>query len=206
MTAHDRRARYDMTGHNFPDDGSQWVTGANAGGLQCDGIDDYAEVTGGFGIAGTAPRTITAWIKSSEKPTASQTILAWGEPTAGKHWLLEVDANRRLRFSCGAGYALATRLIGDTQWHHIAVALDPLVRDDPHVSDIRLYVDARPQPVYEMAEADIDITETGNLRLGGPFDPNESQSFQGVLDDVRLYDAALFPANIRQIYTATRGE
>jgi hypothetical protein len=202
-TAHDQRGLHDMTLHNFPADGSQWAAGMSGGGLLCDGADDYAEVTGDFGISDKAPRTITAWIKSSEKPTTNQAILAWGEPAAGRHWLLEVDANRRLRFSCGGGYALATRLVGDTQWHHVAVALDPLVPEAPHVSDIRLYVDTRPQAVYEIAEAALDATESGTLRLGAPFDPNDSQPFPGVLDDVRLYNAALCPANIRQIYTAT---
>jgi hypothetical protein len=202
-TAHDQRGLHAMTLHNFPDDDSQWVAGMSGGGLQCDGIDDYVEVTGDLGITGKTPRTITAWIKSSEKPTTNQTILAWGEPGAGKHWLLEVDTDRRLRFSCGGGYALATRLVGDTQWHHIAVALDPLVRDDPHVSDIRLYVDARLQTVYEIAEAAVDTGENGGLRLGAPFDPNESQPFPGVLDDVRLYNVALSLTHIRQIYTAT---
>jgi hypothetical protein len=201
-TAHDARARADASLYNFPEDGSQWVAGVSAGGLQCDGTDDYAEAAGDFGIS-KIPRTVTAWVKSSEKPTASQTILAWGAPAAGQHWLLEVDAKRRLRFSCGAGYALATRLIGDTQWHHIAVALDPLVRDQPRMSDIRLYVDARPQPVYEMAEAALDATGGRTLHLGAPFDPSESQPFPGVLDDVRLYDTVLCPAHVRQIYMAT---
>ncbi len=205
-TAHDQRERHDMTLHNFPDDGSQWASGASSGGLQCDGIDDYAEVTDGFGMTGRTPRTLTAWVKSSEKPTASQAILSWGEPGAGRHWLLEVDANRRLRFSCGTGYALATRLVGDTQWHHIAVVLDPLVPDAPHISDIRLYVDARPQVVYEIAEGHVSTTASGSLRLGAAFDPNQSQPFRGVLDEVRLYDAALCPANIRQVYADTLSE
>jgi hypothetical protein len=150
----------------------------------------------------SGPRTITAWIKLSERPTADQTILAWGGPDPDKQWLLEVDANRRLRFSCGGGYALASKAVGDTLWHHIAVALDPMVSNDPHISDIRLYVDGRLQPVYEMAEQEIDAVTTGDLSIG-TFDLAGSQPFKGIIDDVRLYNVALAPAHVRTVYTAT---
>jgi hypothetical protein len=200
MAAEAQRGRHAALLHNFPSDDSQWVAGTDGGALRYDGVDDYADTTGDFGITGAGPRTITAWIKSSEKPTASQTILAWGEPAAGKYWRLDVDVDRRLKFACGTGYAFASRLIGDTQWHHIAVALDPLVCGSPHVSDIRLYVDARPQVVYEMGEADLDTAGAATLRMGASFDPEESRPFNGILDDARIYDAALSTANIRRIY------
>jgi hypothetical protein len=206
ITALDERGRLHAVLHNFPADDSPWVPGTVGGGLRFDGTEDYAQIDAPLEITGKGPRTITAWIKVSEKPAANQAILAWGEPANGQHWLLEVDASRRLRFSCGAGYAFASRLIGDTQWHHVAVALDPLVPGSPQVSDIRLYVDAGPQVVYEMAERPLDAAGTETLRIGAPYDPNESAHFNGILDDVRIYDTALSPANIRRIYTGGSAE
>jgi hypothetical protein len=203
MTAFDERGQHSGVLRNFPSDNSQWVVGASAGGLRFDGIDDYVEI----GHPPTMPagnrRTIAAWIKLSNIPTASQTVLAWGQQPPAEHWRLEVDANRRLRFSCGAGYAVASRVVGDTQWHHIALALDPLVSNRPHVSDIRLYVDARPPPIYELNEQEIATNVMEDLRIGAPYDPAASQPFNGIIDDVRLYDTALSPAHVRQIYNAT---
>ncbi len=208
-SACDERGLHPAVLHNFAGDDTQWTPGQSGGGLQFDGADDYVEVAGDLVGAGFKPArpvgspcTISAWLRLNEKPLANQAILAWGEPTAGKYWLLEVDASRRLKFSCGAGYAFASRLVGDTQWHHIAVTLDPLVPDDPHVSDIRLYVDTRPQVVYEMAEASVDTGETAALRIGASFDPNESGHFNGILDDVRVYDTALDASQIRHVYRA----
>ena len=199
-TAFDERGQHPAILHDFAGDDTQWVPGMNGGGLRFDGTDGYAEVAGDIGITGARPRTITAWIKLNDKPAANQAILAWGEHSAGKYWLLEVDASRRLKFSCGAGYAFASRLVGDTQWHHIAAALDPLVPDDPRVSDIRLYVDTRPQVVYEMAESTVDTGDTGGLRIGASFDPNESGCFNGIVDDVRIYDAGLSTTHVRLVY------
>jgi len=189
--------------HHFPADGSQWVAGISGGALRFDGLDDVVEVDGLAALTPGSPRTITAWIKLAEKPIASQTILVWGEPAPAPNWRLEVDPFRRLRFSCGLGYAIASRVVGDTEWHHLAVGVDPLVPGTSRVSDVRLCVDARLQTVYEMKEQDITACSAASLRIGGPDDPALSQPFQGVIDDVCLYDASLSPAHVRQIYYAT---
>ena len=201
-TAFDERGQHPGTLHNFPADNSQWVFGASHGGLRLDGIDDHVEMSGLTPAGGGNPRTVAAWIKLNERPTANQTILAWGGQAPGRHWLLEVDANRRLRFSCGEGYALASRSVGDTQWHHIAVALDPSVPDAPHISDIRLYVDARPQVLYEMAEQEIGTTAADALRIGTSFDIAGSQPFHGIIDDVRIYNVALSVTHVHRVYGA----
>ena len=202
VTAFDERGQYPGALHDFPNDNSPWVAGASGGGLRFDGTDDYVEISGLPSLAVSNPRTLTAWIKLNNIPTANQTILAWGEQPPGKHWLLEVDVNRRLRFSCGPGYAVASRLVGDTQWHHIAVALDPLVSIHPHISDLRLYVDARPQTTYELNEQEIDACTTESLRLGAPYEPATSKPLNGILDDVRIYDTTLVPTHVRQLYNA----
>ncbi len=202
-TASDERGQHPGVLRNFPPDNSQWVVGASAGGLRFDGIDDYVEIGHLPDMPIEHPRTIAAWIKLNSIPTASQTLLAWGRQPPAEHWRLEVDANRRLRFVCGAGYAVATRVVGDTQWHHIAVTLDPLVANRPRVSDIRLYVDARPQAVYELNEQELTANVMEDLRIGASYDPPASPPFNGIIDDVHLYDATLSPAHVRQIYNAT---
>jgi len=199
----DERAQYPGTLHNFPDDGSQWVTGVSGSGLQFDGIDDYAQIEPVPTIAGTSPRTITTWIRLSERPSASQAILAWGEPAPRRYWLLEVDATRRLRFSCGTGFAYAPKVVGDMRWHHIAVVLDPLVPGSPRISDVRLSIDAEPQTIYETAEQPIDTGATNALTLGASHSPADAQFFRGIIDDLRIYDIALSPTHIDHIRQET---
>jgi len=186
---------------NFPDDGSQWVQAVNGGGLRLDGIDDFVEIASYPEVCCTRPRTVVARVKLAERPAANQTILAWGLQEPGTYWQIEVDANRKLRFSCGGGFAVASgKVIGDTQWHHVAAVLDPIDPSNPHVSDIRLYVDAQPQPVFEIAECAIDAADIGNLRMGASHDVDAPQYFNGILDDVQLFDVALSSARIQELY------
>ncbi len=204
LAAQDECGRHPGTLHGFAADGSQWVPAMDGGGLLLDGVDDYVDVGGYSGITGISPRTVTAWVKLSEKPTADQTILAWGDRTAGRYWRLKVDESQRLVFSCDTGWAAASaRLVGDTRWHHIAVALDPLLADRPRVSDVRLYVDVRPQTVYELAEHPIDTGGTEDVRIGASHDPAASAPFGGIIDDVRIYEGALSTTHVRTIYLET---
>ena len=140
---------------------------------------------------------------SASIPPATRPFSLGADRRSAEHWRLEVDANRRLRFSCGAGYAVASRVVGDLQWHHIAVALDPLVSGRPHISDIRLYVDARPQAVYEMNEQELAADGMEEPQNRRPLsDSATSQPFNGIIDDVQIFDTALSPANVRQVYNA----
>ena len=77
-----------------------------------------------------------------------------------------------------------------------------LVPSHPHVSDIRLYVDTQPQTVYDLKEQEIAGVTTESLRMGSPYDSAAGQPFSGILDDVQIFDTALTPANIRQVYNA----
>jgi hypothetical protein len=204
LTAADERGLCPGILYGFPSDNSQWVFDTIRSGLRFDGTDDHVEIDGLPFVTGHSPRTIAAWIKLNDKPTANQAILAWGGPTVGKHWLLEVDARRRLRFSCDTGYALAARVVGDMQWHHVAVVLDPLVAGRAQISNLRLYVDAQPQTLYDLNEREIGTCTAGTLRIGTAYDPAASKPFNGIIDDVRVYDTALAPTHIRQICDATR--
>ena len=200
----DEREQNHGTLHHFPDGDTPWTAGMADGGLSFDGVDDYVEVHGYPGITGTGPRTVTAWVQLSEKPTEHQAIIAWGENAPGRYWLLEVDASRQLRFSCGTGSAVASdNLVGDTRWHHVAAVLDPIAPGTAHVTDVRLYVDGRRQDVFEVTEATINTGQTENLRIGASHQPGPSGHFHGIIDDVRLFDAALSTANIRYVYAQT---
>ncbi len=200
-TAIEERSRCNGLLQNFSNDDSQWVQAVYGGGLRFDGIDDFVEISSYSGTCSAHPRSVTAWIKLTEKPVDNQTILVWGAPEPGGYWQLEVDANRKLRFSCGPGSAVASgKLIGDTQWHHIAAVLDPIDPGNPHVSDMRLYVDAQPQTILELAEHPIDTADIGDLKMGASHDPNAPHYFNGILDDVQLFDVALNPADIQALY------
>ena len=67
---------YDGTLMNM--DNNNWVAGHIGSALDFDGVDDYVEISGYKGIAGTASRTCAAWIKTTQ--TTVGEFMTWD------HW------------------------------------------------------------------------------------------------------------------------
>ena len=200
MVASDSVGSYNGSLKDFSAGDSHWVAGHSGGGLNFDGTDDYVEVEGYPGICGRNPRTISAWIKTQPNPTGALPIIAWGQNQPGAYWLLEVDVQQRLRLSCGSGFISANeQQVGDGNWHHIAVVLDPVDPTRPLVSDVLLYVDGRRRTIYMIQEAEINTGCTENVRIGAAHGPG-SNYFSGTIDEVAIFDMVVGINAIHQIY------
>lgn len=190
--------------HGVGDGGSPWVSGKVDGALLLDGVDDYVEIDGYPGIGGTKPRTVCAWVQTREKFASEMTLIAWGQPAPGSYWSLELDAGGRFRVSCHAGHAMVgPTVVGDARWHHVAAVLDPVQPGMPLMSDVKLYVDGKRQNLYELVEHRIDTSCEQSVRVGSSHDPGGLSWFDGTIDDVQLFNVALSPENIQQIYEGT---
>ncbi len=187
--------------HGLSDEGSPWVAGKVEGGLLLDGLDDYVEIDDYPGVCGSAPRTVSLWMQTSERSASEMTLIAWGQPTPGGYWSLELDAGGRLRVSSNGGHAMVgPTVVGDARWHHVAAILDPVQAKAPLMSDVKLYIDGQRQNLYELVEHRIDTSCEGSIRIGGSHDPNDPSCFAGTIDDVRIFNTALSAENIEQIY------
>ncbi|HPC63924.1 MAG TPA: sialate O-acetylesterase [Anaerohalosphaeraceae bacterium] len=184
--------RYDGTLINFPSDNTQWMKGIFGNALHFDGIDDYVVVPGYKGISGTASRTCSVWIKTI-KPGSQ--ILNWGTSLTGQKWTLRINNDGTLRAEVQDGYMYGTTYVADGNWHHVAVVL----ADDgsPDISEAVLFVDGQPEsiggvlPCSVHTAADSDVLIGVNL-IGTVF-------FEGLLDEVRIYTAALDSNDIQNI-------
>jgi len=198
MAAADNVGSQNGSLYGFSSDDSHWVLGHSSGGLNLDGIDDYVEVEGYKGICGRNPRMVSAWIKTQSNPNGKLPIIAWGRNEPGAYWLVEVDEEQRLRLSCGSGFVSANeQQVGDGDWHHVAVVLDPVDSVCPLVSDVKLYVDGRRRTIYKMEEAQINTGCFDNVRIGASHDGNY---FSGIIDEVAIFDMAIGINAIHQIY------
>ena len=71
----------------FTNDPAQWVTGRFNRALQFDGVANEVVVNGFKGIVGTNPRTVSAWVKTTETGK-SIGIVSWGDLPSGNKWSL----------------------------------------------------------------------------------------------------------------------
>jgi hypothetical protein len=179
--------------------GPSWTTGQLDGGLDFDGGDDTinagSDATIDDVFAGGA--TLSAWINPR----------GWGEGDFGRiadkadalgtnrnGWAFELyGANRALLFQYGFSggignwYTPVDSISLDT-WHHVVVVYD----NSSDANDPLIYIDGVLQTLTELdtpsgspsSDAAVDFT-IGNYALAN------SRTFDGVLDDVRLYDRML---------------
>ncbi len=196
MVAADSMGSYDGSLLGFSEDDSQWVTGRLGGGLEFDGTDDYVKVEGFSDVCGKKPRAIFAWIKTQGIPAGKLPVVAWGQVQPEAYWLLEVDEDQRLRLTCESGFISANeQQVGDGNWHHVAVVLDPVDSARPLISDVLLYVDGKRRTIYKMQEAQINTGCIESVRIGAAHEP-DSNTFAGIIDEVTIFDTTVGPAAI----------
>ncbi len=167
-------------------------SGAVGGALSFDGIDDYVQIPGFKGLAGVSSRTCAAWIKTTQK---SGEIVTWGELETGGKWIIRVNETDSLRTEVQGGYIYGTTSINDGNWHHIVVVME----DDgsPDVSEIRLYVDGKQDTIAGVLPRAINTPAVEDVRIGVFSDM--TRFFQGLIDDVRIYDCALKSSEILEL-------
>jgi len=134
---------------------------------------------------GTAPRTMTAWIKIPARVTDWASILDHDD-----FWL-RVNASGVLQYNI-----IGISRVDDGAWHHVAT-----VYEGPD-GNYRLYVDGQ---LDQVGAASGPNTASGaNWRIGQNLDG--SSSFPGIIDEVRYYNRALSTSEIQAIVAGDGGK
>ncbi|MFP6854621.1 MAG: LamG-like jellyroll fold domain-containing protein, partial [Opitutales bacterium] len=169
-------------------DESNHVFGKRGKALQFNG--GSVEIQGYKGIGGTDPRTMTAWIKTTNDQIA---IMSWGENLSGEKWTFRLDQGK-LRVEVNGGSRIGTAVVNDGQWHHVAAAL-PAGADG--IEDVVFYVDGSNDAATGTANFAIDTAGTADLKIGNDF---SNRAFDGFIDEVRLYASALSLDDVASLY------
>ena len=188
---------HDSTGNN---DGTingevNWVDGYIGGGLEFDGSTNYVDCGADPSLDVTDTITVTAWIKAD-------IIGDWvGIVTKGIEsatFAMQTWGDGSLRFSpnwgdpagaVGSGSFNSDNKMAAGEWVHAAVTSDG--------ETVRFYING----VLDTLEVELAITfgtNTESLTLGCDF-PGGDEYYNGVMDEVRVYDEALTVAEIAQV-------
>lgn len=195
----------DSAGNNYHGtcinmDDSDWVAGKISNALDFDGVDDYVQITGYKGITGTASRTTAAWIKTSNT-TWWNDIIGWGDMQIGQRWLMSISPEGFVQLSALGGYQRGTTVVNDGQWHHVAMVLDS--DGTPDTSEVKIYIDGVEELAYTTAIIALDTQPAPDVQIGiYNYNDTYARYFTGMIDDVRVYEKALNPAQIFKILNA----
>jgi hypothetical protein len=145
--------------------------------------------------ADTGNMTLSAWVKrEGSSPDEFQTIAAKGKDNGYQVHL----QNGRPTFEKGSGAeAQANMVLNEGEWYHIAAVYNSTASDE-----LKVYVNARSDPSWEGSDT-IAAAPGDNFGIGKNVnrtaDPDD-RYFDGVIDEVRLYDRALSQNEITELY------
>ena len=188
--------------------GASWTPGKVGGALSFD-YDDYVYVPNYRGVTGTVSRTCAAWIKLGEASSYS-TIISWGDySNIGTNWNFQVARNYEregdycISVDVSEGLIIGSTNLNDWQWHHVAAVLE----DDgsPDVSEVKLYVDGVLETIDYTQARQINTASSTDVLIGAQMGGNWNEpyvyaSFNGLMDEVRVYDSALTADGIWELY------
>jgi len=170
-------------------------TGKVDGALEFDGIDDYIETDFVLNPA-DGPFSIFAWIKST---VPKKMIISQSNGTGtGDTWLyIDEDGNLMtgLRPPAVGRFVpqplVSEFIITDGQWHHIGFVWDGSYRS-LYANGVEVAKDTTPQNPLKSANGGLYISAGKTLGTG--------TFFSGLIDDIRIYDIALSPAEIEALF------
>ena len=150
----------------------------------------YVEITKYKGVTGTRPRTVAAWIKTEND---GGEIISWGADDFGKMFTF-CFIRGRIGITPNGGYYYMNEPVDDDKWHHMTVVVKEAELPNLH-DDVVLYKDGVIAEVHDIGLLDLWPVDTGSdldVRIGG--------GFEGVIDDVRIYDRVLSDEEVMALF------
>jgi hypothetical protein len=164
----------------------QWVEGYYGDALDFSGIGAYVDLPPGANWStGTAPRTMCGWGKTDSIDPGWRWIAAYGSPNTSQAMFIGMNGTDLY----GGGYGDDILLSGFWEigvWHHIALTYDG--------TTARLYADG-----IEVANAPKNWDLVAGLAHIGRQVNSAAEFWAGQIDDVRIYNVALTPEEIKEV-------
>jgi len=200
----------DGTLTNFPADPSaNWVTGRVGGGLDFDGTDDVVDIGSPAMFDAILPGSVTlsAWIYPRSMGQSDAGKILDRNTTSGANanggWHFRIGNTNTIEFSygCGAGGAdnlelrAANNAVSLNAWSHVTVTWD----GSANASGAHIYVNGLETP-YKTSDSCVGgfhDDDGVDLLIGNVTAQN--RTFDGLLDDVRVYNRVLTEGEIKKL-------
>ncbi len=188
---------YDSSGYNNQGTiyGASWTSGKVNGALNFDGINNYVDCGNNEILDPTQGATIEAWVNFNQLPSAAKHIMAIaGRSGGGTDLDLQTETDNRFKFYIGPGapnVAVSNTVVETNKWYHIVGTYQAN-------NNIKIYVNG----VLEKTTL-ISITRNTNPNK---FSIGQScifpgRFFNGIIDEVKIYNRALSAEEIVAEYT-----
>ena len=167
-------------------------TGKHGKALSLDGADDSVDLKR-LDIPDATGLTLSLWLKADDFDTYDARLLskATGYQDQDHYWMLSTFSNNSVRFRLKANGSTSTLISSSNvlkagRWQHVAATYDG--------QQMRIYVDGQ-QVASKPKTGIIDANSSVPASLANQ--PQGSRPFDGLIDDVRIYNRALSATDIQ---------
>lgn len=170
--------------------GVSWTTsGKNGNALDFNGTTGQVEIDAGpLAMDNLSTFTAMAWVENDIGTGAgTDDIVGWWDYPSSASWIITHHNNNNYFFSIEGKASIFAGTVG-TAWTHVAGTYDG--------STMRLYVDGT-QVASQSGLSGTLPSSTADIIIGGQ--QNDSNYFDGTIDDVRIYNRALSQSEIDTI-------
>jgi type II secretory pathway pseudopilin PulG len=175
---------------------SGWTTGKVGGALSFDGVDDYSRIPDSNSLDVSSSFTFSVWVYTTNSGIL-QTILSKdgvGSDTTGAYNLyIRSDLSVFYETNNIDGVYTTANVVSLNRWYYITVTFDNNISPK-----LKIYINGQKLQEGNPSTPYILTTDLLIGRRGiGSF-------FQGVIDEVRIYNRALSDSEIKALYDATK--
>ncbi|MBI4894662.1 MAG: hypothetical protein HY833_02925 [Candidatus Aenigmarchaeota archaeon] len=173
--------------------GTSWVSNSSCkfgGCVSFDGSGDYINGTGiNFELSGRNSASYSIWVKSPGANSLDTVIMYSGNSEIGfSHAGTAGASDHKIYFGALGSSVTTNTLFNDNAWHHVVGTYDG--------TTMRVYVDGIEEAATSRTGS---FTSNGNYILFA-VRHDAAASLRGELDEARVYNRALSPSEIRQLY------
>lgn len=158
-----------------------------------DGLVDYIDVEDYLDL-NTTEFTISAWIKR-DAGSVNASIVSKRNAANTEGYDFRINASGELEFNLngGASEIISSVPIPENEWHQVAIIYDN--------GTGTLYIDGVPDTttIATSLAAPAPTSQKFLIAAADGFDPNTTDYFAGNIDEVRVWDVALTPVQLRYI-------
>lgn len=167
-----------------------WVAAVRSYGLQFSGSNDAITASS---VTPPSEGTLAFWFQSDGTPTATERLLGLDpdfEVRQGTDGLVAFD----LDGDASGGFTTTTALVEASRWRHLVAVFDS--DDDSY----QIYIDGE---LHKSGTSSTALSAPSAAQLSFGTRTGSTQRFSGALDDVRLYNRKLSPAEIYEVFGMT---
>ena len=140
--------------------------------------------------------TLSVWVNADTLGATDRVILARGNDGSGYNWILKNDASNpgKIKFTSdgGAHYGTGSTTITTGSWYHLTLVANQ--------NTSTLFVNGMEDSVITT-----NGSIPGNVTLSAGADNDGGNGWDGKIDEVRIYSAALSPAEVQKLYNWSPG-